>query len=87
MDKYSTSVLLLLDLSAAFDTIDHCILLRLNHNSGVSGLTLSWLKAYLHKEHSVSAIILLHINSLMLNGVPQGLVLGPQIFSLFCLLA
>ena len=48
MDSDSTSVLLLLDLSAVFDTIDHCILLDgLNCNFGVSGLALSWLKSYL----------------------------------------
>lgn len=44
----STSVLLLVDLRAAFDTTDHCILLgRLENKFGVSRMVLAW-----PKEHS-----------------------------------
>ena len=48
LDSGSGAVLLMLDLSAAFDTIDHGILLsRLNSLYGISGDALDWFKSYL----------------------------------------
>ena len=48
LDSGSGAVLLMLDLSAAFDTIDHGILLsRLNSIYGISGDALDWFKSYL----------------------------------------
>ena len=47
-DQGSSSVLVSLDLSAAFDTIDHNILLsRLDNSFGIHGLGLSWFQSYL----------------------------------------
>ena len=48
MDKQEVSCLVLLDLSAAFDTIDHLILFKhLENHSGITGVALKWTKSYL----------------------------------------
>jgi hypothetical protein len=72
-------------LSAAFDTIDHHILLtRLESNFGISGSALSLLSSYLHNR-SQSVLIDNHSSSSapLVTGVPQGSVLGPLLFCLY----
>ena len=78
-------VLVLLDLSAAFDTIDHRILLeKLAKDFGIVGLALDWFSSYLANRYfrvkvddSVSDFLCL------LFGVPQGSLLGPVLFILY----
>ena len=85
MAKGSVTALTLLDLSAAFDTIDHTILLdRLNVYYGISELALSWFKSYLSgRTHSVKVGSILSHPVKLHYGVPKGSVLGPILFSLY----
>ena len=84
-DHKQISVLTLLDLSAAFDTIDHSILLnRLEKSFGISGLALAWFSSYLtDRTQCVQVGDLKSKPSPLLYGVPQGSVLGPVLFSLY----
>ena len=79
------SVLALLDLSAAFDTLDHPILLqRLETTFGISGTVLHWFASYLEGcEQSVMVDNILSSPSPLQFGVPQGSVLGPILFTLY----
>jgi hypothetical protein len=85
MSLQKVTALCLLDLSAAFDTIDHSILLhRLSSWFGLSGLALSWLNSYLSSRHFVVNVNSLFSSSCFLqHGVPQGSVLGPLLFILY----
>ena len=71
--------LVLLDLSAAFDTIDHSTLLGcLQSWFGVCGSALNWFTSYLaDRVQSVKIGSVLSNTCKLLYGVPQGSVLGP----------
>ena len=85
LDDSHISLLSLLDLSAAFDTIDHETLLsRLSHTFGISDTALSWFWPYLFNHAQVVSV---NGNSsspfVMKFGVPRGSVLGPVLFVLY----
>ena len=84
-DKNNTIALLLLDLSAAFDTIDHSILInRLATHYGVTGVALSWFKSYLDgRTFAVKLNSSTSKSGMLLFGVPQGSILGPILFVLY----
>jgi len=81
----SKSHVCLLDLSAAFDTIDHSILLdRLSKWFGFHGAGLNWVKSYLsNRLFQVKCSDQLSEPHRSSYGVPQGSVLGPLLFSLY----
>ena len=82
LSKGMPTALVLLDLSTAFDTIDHATLLScLSARFGCAGSALKWFRSYL--QDRVQSV---KIGSSLLNlfklkfGVPQGSVLGPLLF-------
>ncbi len=79
-----SSVLILLDLSATFDTVNHQIQMSILSSQGITGTALHWFESYLKgrsfrvawggevsKEHQ------------LVTGVPQGSILGPLIFYIY----
>ena len=86
LDSGHSTALLLLDLSAAFDTIDHSILThRLQHWFGISYSTLNLLSSFPSDRFQTIIIIPASKSNLVLleYDVPQGSVLGPQLYSLY----
>ena len=79
------TAVVLLDQSAAFDTIDHGTLLDcLSSWFGVGGIVLDWFKSYLSDRSQCLKIgSILSDAKKLLFGVPQGSVLGPILFSLY----
>ena len=74
-----------LDLSAAFDTVDHDILLwRLEYKFGIKDQVVTWFKSYLSNRSQRIIIGSAKSDSFDLKfGVPQGSCLGPMLFSLY----
>ena len=85
LSRGETTALVLLDLSAAFDTIDHSTLLSCLRNwFGVGGSVLKWFSSYLtDRFQSIKICSTLSHVCKLLFGVPQGSVLGPLLFSLY----
>ena len=83
-DRGKTSLLVLLDISVAFDTIDHGILLGRLSELGIGDLTLAWLRSFLEGRpqrvqlgENVSAPWSLNC------GVPQGSIISPMLFNIY----
>ena len=81
IDKKKISLLLLLDLSKAFDSVNHDILMKKMYNLKIDPL---WFKSYLsNRFQSVRIAGKLSNKHSISYGVPQGSILGPILFSIF----
>ena len=85
IDKKSHVILMLLDLSAAFDTVNHEILVKkLQNLYGFGGHIVEWIKSYLAGRSFKVCVNGHSSDSCCLEiGVPQGSILGPLLFILY----
>ena len=85
IDSGKVVLLVLLDLSAAFDTVDHDTLIELlAKRIGITGTALEWFKSYLNER--IQSVTIDGVDSDLWNilfGVPQGSVLGPILFTIY----
>ncbi len=87
VDSGNSAVLVLLDLTLAFDMVSHSILLsRLEECVGIKGIALKWFQSYLtDRSFSVHLGEFSSSAAPLSCGVPQGSILGPMLFSLYML--
>ena len=73
-----------IDLSKAFDTVDHLVLLDKLENYGIRNANLKWIKSYLSNRMQRTKVNgLLSDLEIVICGVPQGSILGPLMFLLY----
>ena len=85
MENQQVTLLVVLDLSTVFDTVDHRILLdHLQSDFGISGSALNWIESFLsNRTQRIYIDGVLSNNFSLKFGVPQGSCLGPLLFSLY----
>ena len=85
LDQRHGVILILLDMSAAFDTVDHDVLVtRLEQRFGVTGCAIAWIKSYLSdRSQSVKIHGSVSDDTPLVFGVPQGSALGPILFTMY----
>ena len=82
--KKETSIGVFLDLSKAFDTIDHGILLTKLSYYGFRGVSFSWIKSYLSNRKQFTSLNGVTSDLMEVKcGVPQGSILGPLFFLIY----
>ena len=81
-NKFSIGIFL--DLSKAFDTIDHSILLEKMNSYGFKGISYNWIKSYLSNRKQFTMFKDKTSDQLTVKcGVPQGSILGPLLFIIY----
>ncbi|XP_052755871.1 uncharacterized protein LOC128201816 [Galleria mellonella] len=84
IDHRQKSLGIFLDLSKAFDTVSHYILLRKLEVIGIRGVTLRWFSSYLERRNQIVVVDEHKSNTSYISfGIPQGSILGPTLFSIY----
>ena len=84
MDKGSVTGTVFLDLTKAFDTVDHQRLIHKLYSTGFSNHSVEWFKSYLANRCQVTAVENAHSSTKLVPvGVPQGSILGPLLFLIY----
>ena len=84
MDRNELTAAVILDLSKAFDSIEHSLLFKKLHSLGVSRKAVDWFKSYLSdRSQSVRIGHILSEGRVITHGIPQGSILGPALFSIY----
>ena len=84
LDNKKSLLAIYLDLSKAFDTIDHSILIHKLKYYGVQGTTLNWFTSYLtNRQQYVQVNDEVSSLKTISTGVPQGSILGPLLFIIY----
>ena len=83
-DQKKTSAVVLLDMSKAFDSVSHDILVNKLQDLGLSPSTIQWFRSYLSDRYQAVRInTAISEPLLMRSGVPQGSILGPLLFTVY----
>lgn len=84
IDKNEFPIGVFIDLSKAFDTLEHSILLSKLEHYGIRGLALNWFRSYLSNRRQCVALngVISDFKNVT-YGVPQGSILGPLLFILY----
>jgi len=83
VDRKKGVLTVLLDMSTAFNTVDHTMLIGQMRNIGIEGTALKWLESYIsNRTHTVRIGSHNSHRTLIESGIPHGSVLGPVLFSI-----
>ena len=81
LDKKQHCISLFIDLSKAFDTVDHAILWKILSSVGLSEHAVAWFAIYLSDRFQGDGLMSVKLS--VCNGVPQGSGLGPLLFTIY----